>query len=49
MSVHRRKIILKANYWRSPDTGDTGNTIDFFVKVERLAFAEAMHILTAAQ
>ena len=43
------EIILKANYWRSPDTGQAGNTIDFFVKVEHLAFAEAMRILTASQ
>lgn len=40
------EIILKANFWRSPDSGEAGNAIDFFVKVERLPFAEAMRLLT---
>lgn len=40
------EILIKANYWHSVDTGEAGNAIDFFVKVERVTFARAMDAIT---
>jgi hypothetical protein len=35
-------LIVKDSYWRWPQRELSGNTIDFFVKVLGLSFAEAM-------
>ena len=40
------ELIIKANYWRSPESDEAGNAIDFLVKIERIPFAEAMAVIT---
>ena len=42
-------LIVKDFYWRWPQRELAGNTIDFFVKVLGLSFAEAMREITAPQ
>jgi len=39
-------LIVKDSYWRWPQRELSGNTIDFFVKVLGLSFAEAMRQIT---
>jgi hypothetical protein len=39
-------LILKDSYWRWPQRELSGNTIDFFVKVLGLSFADAMRQIT---
>jgi hypothetical protein len=41
-------IVIKENYWTSPLTGQSGNAIDFLVKIEGLRFEDAMKLLLAA-
>jgi len=41
------RVIVKANYWTSPDTGRCGNAIDYLVHLEQLRFEEAMKLLLA--
>lgn len=41
-------LIIKENYWRWPSRNLDGNTIDFFTKVEKLTFSQAMKILAEA-
>ena len=41
-------LILKDSYWRWPQRELSGNTIDFFVKVLGLSFADAMRQITGA-
>jgi len=38
-------LVVKENYWIRTDTGESGNAIDFFVKVRGMAFVEAMRLL----
>ena len=38
-------LVVKENYWIRTDTGESGNTIDFFVKVRGIAFVETMRLL----
>jgi hypothetical protein len=40
-----KEILIKENYWRRPDDGAAGNTIDFFVKIQGLTFKHAMTII----
>ena len=35
-------IIIKEHYWNCPDSGQSGNAIDFFVKIRGASFNEAM-------
>jgi hypothetical protein len=35
-------LVVKEHYWIWKKTGQTGNTIDFFISVEKLTFKEAM-------
>ncbi len=39
-------LIVKDSYWRWPQRELSGNTIDFFVKVLGLSFADAMRQIT---
>jgi len=39
-------IVIKQSYWREPDTGRAGNTIDFFVAVLGMTFHQAMEAVT---
>jgi hypothetical protein len=41
------RVIIKANYWTSPDTGRSGNAIDYLVHLEHMRFEEAMKVLLA--
>ena len=41
-------LIVKDSYWRWPQRELAGNTIDFFVNVLGLSFADAMRELTEA-
>ncbi len=41
------EIIIKEHYWNCPDTGQSGNAIDFFVKIRGVTFNEAMTLLIA--
>lgn len=41
------EIIIKDHYWNCPDTGQTGNAIDFFMKIRGVTFNEAMTLLSA--
>lgn len=38
----RPDILIKDSYWRSPDTGAAGNTIDFLTQILGMTFNEAM-------
>lgn len=44
----RAGIIVKHCFWRCPDTGRAGNTIDLFTRVLGHSFTEAMRIITRA-
>ncbi len=39
-------LIIKNNYWRWPSQNLDGNAIDYFTKVEKLTFSQAMQILS---
>lgn len=41
-------LIAKDCYWRWPEQGLSGNTIDFFVQVLGLSFHDAMRAITKA-
>jgi hypothetical protein len=41
-------LIVKDSYWRWPEQGLAGNTIDFFVQVLGLSFHDAMNAITAS-
>ena len=41
-------LIAKDCYWRWPEQGQAGNSIDFFVKVLGLSFHDAMKAITAS-
>ena len=41
-------LIIKDSYWRWPEQGLGGNSIDFFVQVLRLSFHDAMKTITAS-
>ena len=38
-------IVVKEHYWISPDSGASGNAIDFLVKIRGMSFSEAMRML----
>lgn len=38
-------VIIKENYWIRTETGESGNAIDFFVKVRGMPFHETMRLL----
>jgi hypothetical protein len=38
-------VIEKQNYWIRTDTGQSGNAIDFFVKIRGMSFHETMRLL----
>jgi len=38
-------LILKENYWIRTDTAESGNAIDFFVKIRGMSFIETMRLL----
>lgn len=38
-------LVVKENYWIRTDTGESGNAIDFFVKVRGMPFVETMRLL----
>jgi hypothetical protein len=38
-------VIIKDHYWIKTDTGESGNTIDFFVKIRGMSFVETMRLL----
>jgi hypothetical protein len=40
------EIIIKEHYWNCPDSGQSGNAIDFFVKIKGASFNEAMKLLS---
>jgi len=39
-------LLVKDSYWRWPERDLAGNTIDFFVKVLRMSFHDAMGYIT---
>lgn len=41
-------LVVKDSYWRWPERGLAGNTIDFFVKVLGLSFHDAMKAIIAS-
>lgn len=41
-------LILKDSYWRWPERGLAGNTIDLFTQVLGLSFHDAMRAITAS-
>lgn len=43
------EIVIKENYWNCPDTGQSGNAIDFLVKIRGTTFNLAMKLLTTSQ
>jgi hypothetical protein len=38
-------VIVKENYWIRTETGESGNAIDFFVKIRGMSFYETMRLL----
>jgi hypothetical protein len=40
-------VIVKENYWIRTDTGESGNAVDFFVKIRGMSFLETMRLLLA--
>ena len=40
-------LLLKEHYWRWPERGQAGNTIDFFVQILGMSFDQAMRQITA--
>ena len=43
------QLIIKRNYWYWKNKKISGNTIDFFVKIEKMSFLEAMTIIMGKQ
>jgi len=41
-------LVVKDSYWRWPEQGLGGNSIDFFVQVLGLSFHDAMKAITAS-
>jgi hypothetical protein len=41
-------VLVKASYWRWPERGLAGNTIDFYMQVLGLSFHDAMREITGA-
>jgi hypothetical protein len=41
-------LVVKEHYWIWKKTGQAGNTIDFFISVEKLTFKEAMKTIMTA-
>lgn len=41
-------LVVKDSYWRWPEQGLGGNSIDFFVQVLGLSFHDAMKVITAS-
>jgi hypothetical protein len=41
-------LVVKDSYWRWPEQGLAGNSIDFFIKVLGLSFHDAMKVITAS-
>ncbi|MBK9990676.1 MAG: hypothetical protein IPP19_08100 [Verrucomicrobia bacterium] len=41
-------LIVKDSYWRWPERGQAGNTIDFFVQILGLSFHDAMKTIVAS-
>ena len=41
-------IVVKESYWISPQRHLSGNTIDFFTKIEGLSFYNAMDVIAKA-
>ena len=39
-------VVVKEHYWTCPDTGESGNAIDFMMRFRGLSFAEAMDLLS---
>jgi hypothetical protein len=39
------EIVVKEHFWVCPDSGASGNAIDFLVRVRGLPFNEAMRLL----
>ena len=39
-------LVLKASYWRWPEHDISGNSIDFYTKVLKLSFSDAMREIT---
>lgn len=48
-NVEYNGILIKASYWRWPERELAGNTIDFYVNVLRVSFAEAMTEIMAGR
>lgn len=42
-------LLIKHSYWRWPSKDMGGNTIDFFVLIEGMSFAETMALLVDIQ
>lgn len=40
-------LVVKENYWIRTDIGDSGNAVDFFVKIRGMSFLETMRLLLA--
>jgi len=38
-------LIVKENYWIRTDTNESGNAIDFFVKIRGMSFVETIRLL----
>jgi hypothetical protein len=38
-------LVVKENYWIRTDTGESGNAVDFFVKIRGMSFIETMRRL----
>jgi len=47
LETHEKHILIKAHYWRCPDDGASGNTIDFLVKIHGMKFNQAMQLLAS--
>ena len=44
--VEHPEMIIKDCYWRSARSDESGNTIDFLVKVRGMSFDQAMETIT---
>lgn len=40
-------LVIKDNYWIRSDTGESGNAVDFFIKIRGMSFFETMRLLLA--
>lgn len=39
-------VIIKENYWIRTETAESGNAVDFFVKIRGMSFIETMRLLS---